>query len=567
MKPYLKTHDIIDSIDGFSHIGLNYNRLPPIRIKTKPSIFILKRKPNIKYDPNKTGISVQNFPEQIGNTENMELNISHEITQETKPIFADIVESLKEFGEPVESGKQNFSNVEPEETKKTNNNIEEEVKLVGNFTNDNISTENILIENKNNLLLNLKNKKEEEEKGDSRKIFENVSNIDNTKLDERIRLTIEDRKIIKERTKNHLNPRQEGHKIKETVKKIIQKKMQEAKQRREINDERGNVEFSIKPTKKEENVATELSRRTRPLEQKLKETTPADKITVIEESKIAKESTKDGNEDKQFIKAKSITQAADKLESAKVVSLEQPEKKEDADTTTIEKVVESKVNEQVSVTEGKIMERESRENVKTSKPINIRENIRDIINQFKEFEKDFVLDDNTEARMSDARTKSDVTETDNELDRSARKEDRPGLRDPKESLKEIIDQFKYIKHELTSEEDDQFDEIAAKYMERPIAETLLQFNEALKTLMQRRRKILSYEDAINVYNGKDDYDALANRRKLGETEQATATRRVEKTITIEHNYGNEKAKIDKSRNNGANNVDALEGKFTEKYRK
>ncbi|KAJ9588694.1 hypothetical protein L9F63_018008, partial [Diploptera punctata] len=44
LKPYLKTHEILDSVEGFSHVALNYNSFPPIRIKTKPLIFILKRK-------------------------------------------------------------------------------------------------------------------------------------------------------------------------------------------------------------------------------------------------------------------------------------------------------------------------------------------------------------------------------------------------------------------------------------------------------------------------------------------------------------------------------------------
>lgn len=44
LKPYSKTHDILGSVDGFSQISLNYKLFPPIRIKTKPMIFILKRK-------------------------------------------------------------------------------------------------------------------------------------------------------------------------------------------------------------------------------------------------------------------------------------------------------------------------------------------------------------------------------------------------------------------------------------------------------------------------------------------------------------------------------------------
>lgn len=43
----MKTHDILDVIEGFSGIAFNYNTLPPIKIKTKPSIFILKRKQEV----------------------------------------------------------------------------------------------------------------------------------------------------------------------------------------------------------------------------------------------------------------------------------------------------------------------------------------------------------------------------------------------------------------------------------------------------------------------------------------------------------------------------------------
>ena len=44
LKPFRKTYDILESIEGFSQIHLNYNMFPPIQIKTKPMIFILKRK-------------------------------------------------------------------------------------------------------------------------------------------------------------------------------------------------------------------------------------------------------------------------------------------------------------------------------------------------------------------------------------------------------------------------------------------------------------------------------------------------------------------------------------------
>nr|CAG4648605.1 EOG090X04MD [Polyphemus pediculus] len=44
MRPYAKTHDILTHIDGFSHIRSTYIHFPPIRIKYKPCLFILKHK-------------------------------------------------------------------------------------------------------------------------------------------------------------------------------------------------------------------------------------------------------------------------------------------------------------------------------------------------------------------------------------------------------------------------------------------------------------------------------------------------------------------------------------------
>lgn len=44
LRPYVETHEIVAHIEGFSHIRSSYNHFPPIRIKTKPCLFILKNK-------------------------------------------------------------------------------------------------------------------------------------------------------------------------------------------------------------------------------------------------------------------------------------------------------------------------------------------------------------------------------------------------------------------------------------------------------------------------------------------------------------------------------------------
>jgi len=241
----------------------------------------------------------------------------------------------------------------------------------------------------------------------------------------------------------------------------------------------------------------------------LKESPVSTNKSVIEEkSKITKELKKDD----EFSKQKPTTQKKDKIKVLKSYNLEQTE------DVMEEKIVDVKADvEEIAKSQDKIdaelleaeivREKDKKENVKTPKSTNVRESIRNIINQFKEFEKDFIRDDiDTTASINDTnRTGSDSEHIMDSAESSAQLM----VKDARESLKEIIDQFKYIKHELTSEEDDQFDEIAAKYMERPIAETLLQFSEALKALIQRRKKTSLKERAANLH----DKELLENQRK------------------------------------------------------
>lgn len=44
LKPYQRTHEIIDVVEAFSHISYNYNSLLPVQIKMRPSLFLLRRK-------------------------------------------------------------------------------------------------------------------------------------------------------------------------------------------------------------------------------------------------------------------------------------------------------------------------------------------------------------------------------------------------------------------------------------------------------------------------------------------------------------------------------------------
>ncbi|XP_014249402.1 uncharacterized protein LOC106666615 isoform X2 [Cimex lectularius] len=43
LKPFTKTHTILDFVEGFSHVMFNYNSFPPMKFKTRPMIFILQQ--------------------------------------------------------------------------------------------------------------------------------------------------------------------------------------------------------------------------------------------------------------------------------------------------------------------------------------------------------------------------------------------------------------------------------------------------------------------------------------------------------------------------------------------
>lgn len=44
LKPYAHTHDVVGHVEAFSHVRSSYKHFPPLRIKSKPALFILKNK-------------------------------------------------------------------------------------------------------------------------------------------------------------------------------------------------------------------------------------------------------------------------------------------------------------------------------------------------------------------------------------------------------------------------------------------------------------------------------------------------------------------------------------------
>ncbi|XP_053970627.1 probable Dol-P-Man:Man(7)GlcNAc(2)-PP-Dol alpha-1,6-mannosyltransferase isoform X1 [Hylaeus volcanicus] len=477
IKPYLKTHDILDSVDGFSHIALNYNMLPPIRIKTRPIIFIMKRKPNIKYDPRKAGTQAhmkRSVQSEIHKSTDGE-DIINDTVKNMEPILGEIMESLEEFEKPLNISNKNILDLEVHEAIKISiqNNSEEHVESLNddieqisrNLSENNLShleasVDKVKVPNVSEIESIVK----AETNIKLQPNIEDISSNDEKRLDvksegtEKIEINKEKLKII--------NNQQESSTIKETVKKLIQEKMEAVKLKKDSIDERKLSEVPDKSNIEIKKASIKV------LQQKMKTAT------------------------KQELKEK---------------------------PTTLQ------------------------ETIKEHRAIKVRENIRNIINQFREFEKDFVHED-SEIIKKETDYSEQVTgvstkmseDTANVVDIMTKSEDLKTIKDAKESLKDIINQFKQIKNELVSEEDDQFDKIEATYMEKPISETLMQFSEALKNLIQRRRKNKAY--ITNSLDNKKNLD-IQNYDKIGKINNVEKLGKMNEDSNIKNNLNSDTNKV------------------------
>lgn len=66
MLPYRYTHSVISTVPGFSHVSFNYNTFPPLKIKTRTQIFVLKKnsiKSGVKQSIKRIVEEYKNVPE------------------------------------------------------------------------------------------------------------------------------------------------------------------------------------------------------------------------------------------------------------------------------------------------------------------------------------------------------------------------------------------------------------------------------------------------------------------------------------------------------------------------
>ncbi|CAH1732238.1 probable Dol-P-Man:Man(7)GlcNAc(2)-PP-Dol alpha-1,6-mannosyltransferase [Aphis gossypii] len=87
MLPYRNTHTVITTVQGFSHVSFNYNTFPPLKIKTKTQIFVLKKntiKLGVKQNIKKI---VEEFKNEQDSEKKIDLNLNllDKNTKKNKP--------------------------------------------------------------------------------------------------------------------------------------------------------------------------------------------------------------------------------------------------------------------------------------------------------------------------------------------------------------------------------------------------------------------------------------------------------------------------------------------------
>lgn len=499
IKPYMKTHEILDSVDGFSHITLNYNGIPPIKIKTKPTIFIMKRKANIKYDAIKARVKKDLNDGSTNFNDAHDLFLNSEILDDDLDqigiIFEDIEASLEAFGKPLEQTLDNFSAQEnllndaygldkdtdnvvedslPSGETKHESNAQLREKRSPTKSSERIYSSDELDSREYNKVTQTAEKDIETETGSSIVEEFKESRADRSSVDSNVNIgdkvsydsVIEDSKIEEHKSGS----------IKESVKKLIQQKMEEVKTKKDITSDNECEENHV-----------------------------CDKNEVRVQRRNAPEKTETLQKTKSVVKQ------------------------------------ESKETE-VPIEKTKVHKR----NV-----INVKESIRNIINQFKEFEKDLASEDPVSLKKWSANDLVDLsTEYEEEIGAVSLEEnivemdkyivetqDIEAVKGARESLKEIIDQFQELKNELSSDEDDRFDEISADYINRPISETLMLFSEALKDLVARRKaraaKLTSEISKIQKYqeSGENEFPSTEQTLKLKDkNSKPEITRKIKPTI-------------------------------------
>ncbi|XP_063921341.1 dol-P-Man:Man(7)GlcNAc(2)-PP-Dol alpha-1,6-mannosyltransferase [Zophobas morio] len=236
LKPYTATHDVIDSVEAFHQISFNYFSIPPIKIKTRPVLFILKRRDNYKDFLNLGNYTENSFAED-DDPESQEEFKSHEIDTKTESEELDKTNEYEEERAGVDSKEKVYKSRNDVNISQTNRGENEVAASKENNKNSEVLITPEKVETSQNVSSKSPEKKQTIEIGKKTKYGTEKRSLDYNvrpkeipkkeikKVDTKT-LNTDDKKLtpqVKNVLKQDKNITVEKQTVKKNIKKIIQK--------------------------------------------------------------------------------------------------------------------------------------------------------------------------------------------------------------------------------------------------------------------------------------------------------------------------------------------------------
>ncbi|KAJ8674015.1 hypothetical protein QAD02_005277 [Eretmocerus hayati] len=511
IKPFLKTHYILDWVDAYSNIEFNYNTMMPIvNIKTKPTIFILKRKKNneaghVQFQTDNQYVVNENSKIDVQRTLMGEIDDTNEPSMNLEEPLGSKNPSSNKGQLDTKMGSTNFDKIEESLIKKVEMISDSEIQKV--FSEVLHEMANNASDDAKGIIESLSQVVDENRLKSKAKVEKSEESNIEAKIEKPEESNIN---VLARKLENHRKLTNKPDTLDEVVSEpsdiVSTTQVNKIESNIKIVDTLKQHQILSKKSKNVRMVVTNSDETFRNSDEKIKALT--DEISKMSSEEISKSDTETKLSSEK--KRSSVKDAVKKLmQERKSTSKSMVKEK----TVSIhDQRIEDSVTEpaiEQSDNNGKI-ERKSivnppnhqsilvKERNSGQNKLKTRETIKAIIDQFKEFENDLITEDVSMLRnpvLGDASTSTEQTSTDRslvEFGQILTNLDNREHKDPKESLKGILELFKELKDELVmSDESTEFDDMIDSYQDRPISETLEMFNEVLKNLIQRRKSKLN----------------------------------------------------------------------------
>lgn len=258
LKTFTHTHTVLDSIDTFSSVSINYKLLPPIRIKTRPALFILERKDFREFPLGHIVPSMKEDEMNEEDDENQSLTGDSFVNKEILvSLDTDYVNSDDSHVERLVGDEEILEDVEPSKSS-----IDEE----GDIETDVLSIDEIVI------------------KDDDKKIDQEPVEIEELFEKPKVKKAVDDLKLLRKEKKRKAIAKIKSETRKEVVASAKEKLRELMKRHKKIAEELSDDVVAEVKAEEEVDGRGDIPE----LETVLEESLPVDTVSILEPETIEK---------------------------------------------------------------------------------------------------------------------------------------------------------------------------------------------------------------------------------------------------------------------------------------